>query len=153
MASNCTDLLQVLQICCKSLNELDNYVLYNNIAVNHPAVVARRNELFSAELITDSDTYKLLKCCCNNLNELQMLITEHGLDNNDPAVRAREQELQVCVQTITELEYIVADSASLNLNVTFKLPSKCIISRRWLHVELYRNYSALYNGKVLTPMM
>ena len=121
--------------------------------MNHPAVVTRRNELFSAELITDSDTYKLLKCCCNNLNELQMLITEHGLDNNDPAVRAREQELQVCVQTITELEYIVADSASLNLNVTFKLPSKCIISRRWLHVELYRNYSALYNGKVLTPMM
>ena len=99
MASNAEDLPGVLNTC-NSLHALDDYIHRNHISINSPIVVARRNELLNAQLITDSDTYKLLKCCCNTLTDLQKLILDHGLDVNDSAVQARTRDLQVCTTSI-----------------------------------------------------
>ena len=95
MASNYTDLSDLLDICCHTFNDLELFIQSHGLDPNHPAVVTRRNQLLSDVLITDNDTYQLLKCCCNTLDELKRLVQDHGLNPDDPAVRLRERVLQV----------------------------------------------------------
>lgn len=95
MATFDTNLFDILQICCPTLEALELYIAHHAIDVSHPAVVSRRNEIFNDQLITDSDTYRLLTFCCNSLEELEKVVLEHGLDKNDITVRARERILQV----------------------------------------------------------
>lgn len=95
MASSCMQLDEALRVHCSTVEGLELYVKHNNVDVNHPAVVARRNELVTRLLITDSDSYKLLQCCCNTFDELSKLVVEHSLDWRDAAVLARQRDLQV----------------------------------------------------------
>ena len=96
MASQCVDVLHILQSCCHTLDELDVYVQSHGLDINHAAVVQRRSELLCSQLITDADTHRLLSCCCTTVDELRNLVEQYGLDWNDPAVRARQQDLEVC---------------------------------------------------------
>lgn len=103
MASNYTDLAEQLDVCCHTIRDLELYIQTFGIDPNHPAVVARRNQLLTNAFITDTDTYRLLMCCCNTLTELDKLVTVHGLERSDPAVRARERVLQVCNVPLTKV--------------------------------------------------
>ena len=95
MSLDNVNLCHVLEVCCPTVNALEVYIQHNGIDANHPAVVTRRNQLLSNQLITDSDTFQLLTYCCNTLDDLSKIVVEYRLDRNDLAVRAREAILQV----------------------------------------------------------
>ena len=109
MASNYMDLLSQLRLYCYTFEDLESYVKNAGIDPNCEAVITRRNELFSNNLITDTDMYRLLFCCCHTLDELNTFIEQQGIDRNDPGVQARARELQVCetVLKCTLTEYVM----------------------------------------------
>ena len=84
-----------LRLQCNTLFELDRYVANFGLSINHPAVVARRNELVADSFITDAATLRLLECCCSTLDELNNVVGQFGFDVHDPAVQARQHVLQV----------------------------------------------------------
>lgn len=95
MASNAMDVLSLLRLYCYTFEDLEGYVQENGLDPNSEAVITRRNELFSNNLITDTSMYRLLMCCCHTVTDLENLIQQHDLDSNDRAVQTRRKELEV----------------------------------------------------------